>query len=123
MRNPLATWSLRRRLTFGILLLTAAGYVISGVIAQQALKGYLLHQVDSQLVALSGGSLPRVAAFGIADTDDWEENREERQKNGPLRIGSPLQRIPTSTSITLLDSDGVVLAELGGDLNSSPLAN
>jgi len=123
MRNPLATWSLRRRLTLGILLLTAAGYVISGVIAQQALKGYLLHQVDSQLVALSGGSLPRVAAFGIADTDDWEENREERRKNGPLRIGTPLQRIPTSTSITLLDSDGVVLAELGGDLNSSPIAN
>lgn len=123
MRNPLATWSLRRRLTFGILLLTAAGYVISGVIAQQALKGYLLHQVDSQLVALSGGTLPRVAAFGIADSDDWEENREKREKKGPLRITTPLQRIPTSTSITLLDSQGVVLAELGGDLNSSPIAN
>ena len=123
MRNPLATWSLRRRLTFGILLLTAAGYVISGVIAQQALKGYLLHQVDSQLVALSGGTLPRVAAFGIADSDDWEENREMRKKNGPLRITTPLQRIPTSTSITLLDSKGLVLAELGGDLNSSPIAN
>jgi two-component system OmpR family sensor kinase len=123
MRNPLATWSLRRRLTFGILLLTAAGYVISGVIAQQALKGYLLHQVDSQLVALSGGTLPRVAAFGIADSDDWEENREKREKKGPLRITTPLQRIPTSTSITLLDSKGIVLAELGGDLNSSPIAN
>ena len=123
MRNPLATWSLRRRLTFGILLLTAAGYVISGVIAQQALKGYLLHQVDSQLVALSGGTLPRVAAFGIADTDDWEENREMRKQKGPLRISTPLQRIPTSTSITLLDSKGIVLAELGGDLNSSPIAN
>jgi len=123
MRNPLATWSLRRRLTFGILLLTAAGYVISGVIAQQALKGYLLHQVDSQLVALSGGTLPRVAAFGIADSDDWQENREMRKKNGPLRITTPLQRIPTSTSITLLDSKGLVLAELGGDLNSSPIAN
>ena len=123
MRNPLATWSLRRRLTFGILLLTAAGYVISGVIAQQALKGYLLHQVDSQLVALSGGTLPRVAAFGIADSDDWQENREKRKKNGPLRITTPLQRIPTSTSITLLDSKGLVLAELGGDLNSSPIAN
>jgi two-component system OmpR family sensor kinase len=123
MRNPLATWSLRRRLTFGILLLTAAGYVISGVIAQQALKGYLLHQVDSQLVALSGGTLPRVAAFGIADSDEWEENREMRKQNGPLRITTPLQRIPTSTSITLLDSKGLVLAELGGDLNSSPIAN
>lgn len=123
MRNPIATWSLRRRLTFGILLLTTAGYVLSGVIAQQALKGYLLHQVDSQLVALSGGTLPRVAAFGIADSDDWEEDGEMRQKRGPLRTATPLQRIPTSTSITLLDSKGVVLAELGGDLNSSPIAN
>jgi two-component system OmpR family sensor kinase len=67
--------------------------------------------------------LPRVAAFGIADSDDWEENREMRKQNGPLRITTPLQRIPTSTSITLLDSKGIVLAELGGDLNSSPIAN
>jgi len=123
MKSPIATWSLRRRITFGILILTATGYVISGVIAQQALKGYLLHQVDSQLVALSGGTLPRVAAFGIADSDDFEENREERRKNRPLIVATPLQRIPTSTSITLLNSEGVVLAELGGDLNSSPIAN
>jgi len=123
MKSAIATWSLRRRITFGILILTATGYVISGVIAQQALKGYLLHQVDSQLVALSGGTLPRVAAFGIADSDDFEENREERRKNRPLIVATPLQRIPTSTSITLLDSDGTVLAELGGDLNSSPIAN
>jgi two-component system OmpR family sensor kinase len=123
MKSPIATWSLRRRITFGILILTATGYVISGVIAQQALKGYLLHQVDSQLVALSGGTLPRVAAFGIADSDDFEENREERRKNRPLIVATPLQRIPTSTSITLLDSNGTVLAELGGDLNSSPIAN
>jgi two-component system OmpR family sensor kinase len=123
MKSPIATWSLRRRITFGILILTATGYVISGVIAQQALKGYLLHQVDSQLVALSGGTLPRVAAFGIADSDDFEENRDERRKNRPLIVATPLQRIPTSTSITLLDSNGTVLAELGGDLNSSPIAN
>lgn len=123
MKSPIATWSLRRRITFGILILTATGYVISGVIAQQALKGYLLHQVDSQLVALSGGTLPRVAAFGIADSDDFEENRDERRKNRPLIVATPLQRIPTSTSISLLDSNGTVLAELGGDLNSSPIAN
>jgi two-component system OmpR family sensor kinase len=123
MKSPIATWSLRRRITFGILILTAAGYVISGVIAQQALKGYLLNQVDSQLTALSGGTLPRVAAFGIADTDEWEENHEERMKSRRLVVATPLQRIPTSTSITLLDSDGVVLAELGGDLNTSPIAN
>ena len=123
MKLTFAQWSLRRRLTLGILILTAAGYIFSGVIAQQALKGYLLHQVDSQLVALSGGTLPRVAAAGIADEDDWEENRQQRQKNQPFRAATPLQRIPTSTSITLLDRNGVVLAELGGDLNSAPVAN
>jgi two-component system OmpR family sensor kinase len=123
MKLTFAQWSLRRRLTLGILILTAAGYIFSGVIAQQALKGYLLHQVDSQLVALSGGTLPRVAAAGIADDDDWEENRQQRQKNQPFRAATPLQRIPTSTSITLLDRNGVVLAELGGDLNSAPVAN
>lgn len=123
MKNPIARWSLRRRITVGILILTALGYVVSGVIAQQALKGYLLHQVDSQLVALSGGTLPRVAAAGIAEDDDWEEAREEREKNRPFRAATPLQRIPTSTSISLLDRNGVVLAELGGDLNSAPVAN
>jgi two-component system OmpR family sensor kinase len=102
-------------------ILTAAGYIISGVIAQQALKGYLLHQVDSQLAALSGGTLPRVAAFGIAGDDEMAEGRD-RRKNQPFRAATPLQRIPTSTSITLLDRNGLALAELGGDLNSAPVA-
>ena len=121
MKNPITTWSLRRRITVGIVILTAAGYIISGVIAQQALKGYLLHQVDSQLAALSGGTLPRVAAFGIAGDDEMAEGRD-RRKNQPFRAATPLQRIPTSTSITLLDRNGLALAELGGDLNSAPVA-
>ena len=103
------------------MILTAAGYIISGVIAQQALKGYLLHQVDSQLAALSGGTLPRVAAFGIAGDDELAED-QDRRKNQPFRTATPLQRIPTSTSITLLDRNGLALAELGGDLNSAPVA-
>jgi len=102
-------------------ILTAAGYIISGVIAQQALKGYLLHQVDSQLAALSGGTLPRVAAFGIAGDDEMAED-QDRRMNQPFRAATPLQRIPTSTSITLLDRNGLALAELGGDLNSAPVA-
>jgi len=121
VKNPITTWSLRRRITVGIVILTAAGYIISGVIAQQALKGYLLHQVDSQLAALSGGTLPRVAAFGIAGDDEMAED-QDRRKNQPFRAATPLQRIPTSTSITLLDRNGLALAELGGDLNSAPVA-
>lgn len=122
MKSPITTWSLRRRITVGIVILTATGYVISGVIAQQALKGYLLHQVDSQLAALSGGTLPRVAAFGIVGDDELEEDRERQEKNQPFRAATPLQRIPTSTSITLLDRNGFAIAELGGDLNSAPVA-
>ncbi len=123
MKNPLATWSLRRRLTLGILLLTAAGYITSGVIAQQALKDYLLNQVDSQLIALSGGTLPRVAAAGIVNYEERAALLEERRENRSFRVIAPLQRIPTSTSITLLNRDGLVLAELGGDLNAAPVAN
>lgn len=116
MKSPISTWSLRRRLTLGVLLLTAAGYITSGLIAQQALKGYLLNQVDSQLIALSGGTLPRVAAAGIV-------NDEERIESRSFRVIAPLQRIPTSTSITLLDGNGLVIAELGGDLNAAPVAD
>ena len=125
MKSLISKWSLRRRLTIGVLLLTATGYVASGVMAQQALKGYLLNQVDSQLIALSGGTLIRVATAGIAEeNEEWEPNQEKRgEGERPLRAQTPLQRIPTSTSVTLLDQDGAVLAELGGDLNSLPVAD
>jgi two-component system OmpR family sensor kinase len=121
MRSPFRTWSLRSRLVLGVLLLTAFGFVVSGIVAQNALKGYLLQQVDSQLFSIAGGTLPRVAEAGIAiDEDDFEE--DEGRGYGPRNRGggpqSPLNRIPTSISVTLLDSEGRLVADIGGDFNA-----
>ena len=121
MRSPLRTWSLRSRLVLGVVLLSAAGFILSSVVAQQALRSYLLQQVDSELLTLSGSSLPRIAEAGIArDEDDLNYGRgQDRMRAAEAPIArTPLQRIPTSTSVTLLDAEGRVLGGLGGDLNA-----
>ena len=125
MKSPLRTWSLRSRLVLGVVLLTATGFVVSGVIAQHSLRTYLLDQVDNELLALSGSSLPRIAEAGIArDQDDnyEHEGNHKRQNKAPV-IQTPLQRIPTSTSVTLLDANGAVIGALGGDLNVAPVTD
>lgn len=121
MRSPLRTWSLRSRLVLGVVLLSAAGFILSSIVAQQALRSYLLQQVDSELLTLSGSSLPRIAEAGIArDEDDLNNGHGKnrmREADAPI-VRTPLQRIPTSTSVTLLDAQGRVLGGLGGDLNA-----
>jgi two-component system OmpR family sensor kinase len=125
MRSPLRTWSLRSRLVLGVVLLSAAGFILSSVIAQQALRSYLINQVDNELLTLSGSSLPRIAEAGIAqDPDDYVGHRNgarpRPQETNAAR--TPLQRIPTATSVTLLDAAGNVTAGLGGDLNAASVA-
>ena len=119
MKSPLRRWSLRSRLVLGVVLLTALGFVLSSVVAQSALQNYLLGQVDQELISISGYTLPRVAESGLAsdDEDDYWENHRGRPR--PERSQQPLQRIPTTTSVTLIDAQGNVLSELGGDLNTA----
>lgn len=119
MKSPLRRWSLRSRLVLGVVLLTALGFVLSSVVAQSALQNYLLGQVDRELISISGYTLPRVAESGLAsdDEDDYWENHRGRPR--PERSQQPLQRIPTTTSVTLIDAQGNVLSELGGDLNTA----
>ena len=105
MKSPFRTWSLRSRLVLGVVILSAAGFILSSVIAQQALRSYLLQQVDNELLSLSGSSLPRIAEAGIArESDDFEESHEPGHNRLTQRPRTPFQRIPTSTSVTLLDS-------------------
>ena len=121
MRSPFRTWSLRSRLVLGVLLLTAFGFVLSGIVAQNALKGYLLQQVDSQLFSIAGGTLPRVAEAGIAIDEDDLGGDEQRGYGARNRGGgpqSPLNRIPTTISVTLLDAEGRLVADIGGDFNA-----
>lgn len=117
-------WSLRSRLVLGVVLLTTMGFVISGIVAQQALRSYLVSQVDDELLALSGGTLPRIAESGIIDEESREEFFEERGRRPGQeaeRRSAPLSRIPTSTSVSLLDPAGRVISEIGGDLNIAPI--
>ncbi len=127
MKSPIRTWSLRSRLILGIVLLSAAGFVLSSVVAQQALRSYLLQQVDNELLTLSGSSLPRIAEAGIAgDSDDYYGNRHDEdhpRPNPTPGMRTPFQRIPTATSVTLIDATGNVTAGLGGDLNVAPVTD
>ncbi len=124
--KPLRTWSLRSRLTLGILLLTAFGFILSSFVAKQALENYLVGQIDTQLITLSKTSLPIIAVAGIVREEE-EEFREHRGGNredrGPQGPRNPFSRIPTATSLTVLDSDGNITGKLGGDLNTAQIAD
>jgi two-component system OmpR family sensor kinase len=112
-------------LVLGVVLLSAAGFILSSFVAQQALRSYLLNQVDNELLTLSGSSLPRIAEAGIAqDPDDYVGHRDGTRPHPQVTTGArtPLQRIPTATSVTLLDAAGNVTAGLGGDLNAASVA-
>lgn len=120
--NSLRTWSLRSRLTLGIILLTAFGFILSSLVARQALEGYLVGQIDNQLTTLTKSSLPIIAAAGIVQEEEEEkfEHRQEgrgREERAP-RPRNPFSRIPTATSVTVLDANGNITGTLGGDLNS-----
>ncbi len=125
--NSLRTWSLRSRLTLGILLLTAFGFILTSLVAKQALENYLVGQIDSQLISLSKTSLPIIAVAGIVREEEEElrEHRGEgfRRQQGLEGPRNPFSRIPTATSLTVLDASGSVTGKLGGDLNTAQIAD
>jgi two-component system OmpR family sensor kinase len=116
MKSPTSNWSLLNRLTLGVVLLSTLGFVASDIAAQSLLRNYLTHEIDNELLSIAGGSIPRLERAGIQSDDDDYENRageEARQ--------SPLRNIPTSTSVTLIGPAGIVLGQIGGDLNSTEI--
>ena len=124
--SSLRTWSLRSRLTLGILLLSAFGFILSSLVARQALEGYLVGQVDTQLTTLAKTSLPVIASAGIIREEDHENFQHRQEGLGgeeQPRARNPFSRIPTATSITVLDANGMVTGTLGGDLNSVRVAD
>jgi len=123
MRSPFATWSLRNRLTLGIVILAALGFFAASLATQSLLKGYLTSEVDKQLATITSGTFDRIQQSGIAhevrESDDHVLGKPHVTKG----LASPLTRIPTSTSLTLLDMQGNVVGGLGGDLNSAPITD
>ena len=53
------TWSLRSRISLGVVLLTALGFLASAIVAQNALQSYLTTQIDHELEAITGGTCSR----------------------------------------------------------------
>jgi two-component system OmpR family sensor kinase len=94
------------------------GVIASDVAAQTLLRTYLTQQMDSELISVAGGSLPRVERAGIAF-----EAREEEEESEARAAEVPLQRVPTSISVTLIGPAGIVLGQIGGDLNRTEITS
>jgi len=118
-RTQIADWtntSLRNRLTIGVLVLSAIGFVGAGFGSQALLRNYLISQVDEQLISVVGGVSDRLDRAGIeSDEDDDDEAAK--------RTVTPLNRVPTSISVTVLDPFGNLIGGIGGDLNSNEITD
>ena len=119
-RTQIADWtntSLRNRLTIGVLVLSAIGFVGAGFGSQALLRNYLISQVDEQLISVVGGVSDRLDRAGIASDDDDDDDE------AATRTVTPLNRVPTSISVTVLDPFGNLIGGIGGDLNSNEITD
>lgn len=116
MNLSLRTWSLRSRLTLGIVILTAIAFAAASFATQSLLKGYLISEVDKELIAIADASVPRIERGGLGRNDGANDDRDDVRHRLGLGPIAPLNRIPTTASLTLLDPSGAVIGGLGGDL-------
>jgi two-component system OmpR family sensor kinase len=116
MTRPLANSSLRNRLTVGVLVLSAIGFIGAGVGSQALLRNYLIHQVDEQLLSVVGGTATRLDQAGIA-----QDEKDDPATTTTTRAATPLNRVPTTISVTVLDPFGNLVGGIGGDLNSNQI--
>ena len=127
MKSPLRNSSLRNRLSVGVLLLSALAFAASGIAVQSSLHSYLMDQVDEQLLSVVGGTTLRLDRAGIArDDESAERNEGSKNKGNPARVAgptTPLTRVPTSTSVTLIDPFGNIIGGIGGDLNANQITD
>ena len=126
MNSPLRNWSLRNRLTVGVLVLSAIGFIGAGFTAQFLLKSYLIGQVDEQLNSVIGGTTNRVNAAGIVNDEETNPQHSEAdegtQKASPAPV-APLNKVPSSISVTVLDPFGNLVGGIGGDLNDNQITD
>ena len=129
MNSPIRNWSLRNRLTVGVLLLSAIGFIGAGLTSQFLLRSYLMSQVDEQLNSVIGGTTHRVNAAGIVNDEEVnpkhseEDEGDERTEMRVAAPMTPLNRVPTSISVTVLDPFGNLIGGIGGDLNTYRIAD
>ena len=115
VRTPLSLWSLRNRLILASVVLASFAIIASDFAANAALRSYLISQVDLQLNNISSTSLTRLDRAGIAPLIKEDED-------APFKFFEPLRGVPTSTSLTLLDVDGNLIGQVGGELGGQNFA-
>jgi two-component system, OmpR family, sensor kinase len=115
IQADLANSSLRNRLTIGVLVLSAIGFVGAGVGSQALLRDYLINQVDEQLLSVIAGTSERLDRAGI--------ERDNDDDPATARAVTPLNRVPTSISVTVLDPFGNLIGGIGGDFNSNQITD
>ena len=116
LQFSLSNWSLRDRLTAGVLILSAFGFIGAGIGSQALLHDYLINQVDQQLLSVVGGTSDQLDRAGIED-----DSSQDSASGFGNRSAAPLNRVPTSISVTVLDPFGNLIGGLGGDLNSNQI--
>ena len=114
MKHGLSEWSLRNRLILSTLVLATIAIAASDLAATNSLRSFLINQADKQLNEVVSTSLLRLDRAGI----DSEKETEADDKNNfrPLR---PLGGVPTTTAVTLLDLEGNVVGQVGGQFANS----
>ena len=106
-------WSLRARLMLAVFTLTLVAIAGSDFAAHRALKNFLISQLDDQLISISDSSMMRLDRAGI--DPNMDENMDDGSSFHRVR---PLGSVPTMAQVTLLDLDGNVIGQVGGEFAS-----
>jgi len=114
MKYGLSRWSLRNRLVLATLALATIAIGSSDLAATNSLRSFLVGQADSQLNEVVQISMLRLDRAGIEPEVSGEENDMSTLR--PLR---PLGGVPTTTAVTLLDLEGNIVGQVGGQFTNS----
>jgi two-component system, OmpR family, sensor kinase len=114
MRYGLSRWSLRNRLILATLALATIAIAASDLVATNSLRSLLIAQADNQLYEVAETTLLRLDRAGIESEIEAEEDYKNNFR--PLR---PLGAVPTTTAVTLLDFEGNMIGQIGGQFATS----
>ena len=114
MKYGLSRWSLRNRLVLATLALATIAIGSSDLAATNSLRSFLIGQADSQLNEVVQTSMLRLDRAGIEPEVSGEE--DDMNTLRPLR---PLGGVPTTTAVTLLDLEGNIVGQVGGQFTNS----
>ncbi len=100
-------WPLRTRLVAITVLFTAVTIALSDFVATTAVGSYLVTQIDQENTSIAASTVSRLDRFGIDPNAELE--------GGLSSSARPLGRVPTATIINVVDDQGALIAQIGGE--------